>query len=371
MRNAPAAWQADLLAQSMQVASAMEAKAHTRVRARLQKDVACAAIDIGMIDVGIRFAEAIQDWRRGEVLAIAAQALARKGDRQSAEACVARAVQVANGTEAAKQERLNVEIARALALLGNVEQARQFGARASQELTGQVEAELVAQVPIDELDRQCDAFDRAIATGSLDIVRSGVDGYFSVWTRMRSDGMRGARAEKAIRSALTALPPSMQIETQLRLADALDETGQHAACMQALESAMNLLREGDFLPDTLGPLVRDVARAQSRHGDRTGARALVGEMLRRYEQAPSAMVDIERADYLRPLAEALQDLGEPAGALRVWTLALDAGSVNPNARPRAEDLCLTCLSMVRSGAEPTADMRARIAQIQGGLKAPW
>ncbi|MBU6152597.1 MAG: hypothetical protein KGR25_14185, partial [Chloroflexi bacterium] len=62
----------DLLAQSMQVASAIETKAHARVKARLQKEVACTAIDIGRIDLGIRFAEDIKDWRRGEVLAIVA-----------------------------------------------------------------------------------------------------------------------------------------------------------------------------------------------------------------------------------------------------------------------------------------------------------
>jgi hypothetical protein len=29
------------------------------------------------------------------------------------------------------------------------------------------------------------------------------------------------------------------------------------------------------------------------------------------------------------------------------------------------------LSMVRSGAEPTEGMHARMTDIQGGLKAPW
>lgn len=369
--KAAPSWQADLLAQSMQVASSLQTKAHARVKARLQKDVAATAIDVGMIDVGIRYADAIEDWRRGEALALAAQALARKGDRASAESCVAKAVQVAASTEPSKQERLNIEIALAMALLGNADQARQFGARAAQDLTGQVEAQLASQVPIDELDRQCDAFDRAISTGSFDIVHSGVDGYFSVWSRVRSDPARGARAEKAIRGAFAALPPSMQIDTHLRLADALDAIGQHDACMQELQTATTQLREGDFLPDTLGPLARDVALARARHGDAPQARELLADMLARYERAPTAMVDIERADYLRPLAEALQDLGDREQALRIWTLALEAGSVNPNARPRAEDLCLTSLSMVRCGAKPTEGMRTRMADIQNGLKAPW
>lgn len=355
----------------MQVASSLETKAHARVKARLQKDVASTAIEIGLIDVGIRDAEAIQDWRRGQALAIAAQALARKGDRASAEACVAKAVQVAASTESSKQEQLNLEIALAMAMLGNVEQARQYGARAPVEFTGRVETQLVSQVSIDEVDRQCDAFDKAIASGSFDIVGSGVDGYFAVWERVRTDATRGARAEKAIRAALPALPAALQIGVHLQLADALDEVGQHQACMQELQTATTMVRGGDFLPDTLGPLARDVARARARHGDASGAREMLGEMLKRYEQAPTAMVDIERADYLRALAEALQDLGDREAAMHAWTLALEAGSVNPNARPRAEDLCLTMLSMVQSGAEPTDVIRSRMTDIQSGLKAPW
>ncbi|MGA1266734.1 MAG: hypothetical protein ACO32J_06105 [Phycisphaerales bacterium] len=65
------------------------------------------------------------------------------------------------------------------------------------------------------------------------------------------------------------------------------------------------------------------------------------------------------------------DAGDRDEALRIWRLALEAGALNPNARPRAEDLCLTCLSMVRSGVEPPADMRATIRSIRSGLKAPW
>jgi hypothetical protein len=94
-------------------------------------------------------------------------------------------------------------------------------------------------------------------------------------------------------------------------------------------------------------------------------------MVSAYERSPQAIVDIERADYLRPLAEALHAMGDDVEARRVWMLALEAGAVNVNARPRAEDLCQTSLSMIRSGVEPTPEMRSRMAAIEAGLKAPW
>jgi hypothetical protein len=55
----------------------------------------------------------------------------------------------------------------------------------------------------------------------------------------------------------------------------------------------------------------------------------------------------------------------------VWILALEGGSINPNARPRAEDLCMVLLSIARSGSKPTEGMRAKMAQMEGALQPPW
>ncbi|NBX26108.1 MAG: hypothetical protein EBQ99_08705, partial [Planctomycetes bacterium] len=227
------------------------------------------------------------------------------------------------------------------------------------------------RVPLEELDRQSAAFDAAIATQSLDVVRAGMDGHFAVWERVSDDAERSARAEKAIRDAIPGLPEELQIGARIRLADRLAAVGRESDARREVAEAVRLLQARERHPDVAGPLARDVAEAQARRGDVAAARTMLLEMVSRYERAPQAMVDIERADYLRPLAEALHTLGDDAEARRVWVLALDAGAVNVNARPRAEDLCLTSLSMIRAGVEPNADMRSRMAIIEGGLKAPW
>ena len=101
------------------------------------------------------------------------------------------------------------------------------------------------------------------------------------------------------------------------------------------------------------------------------AQALLAGELETYGRTSSGIVDIDRADFLRPLAEALARADERERALMTWQLALEAGRLNPNARPRAEDLCLTCLSMIRSDVEPTPDMLRTCEAIRDGLKAPW
>lgn len=362
---------APLLDQAMGVASSPPGKSHARVKSRLQRDVVVTAIEVGAFDAALRYADQIEDGRRAESLAMLAQALAKKGDLIRADQCVVRAVDLSAASEGATKERILTEVAVAFALMGQSDKARQFAGRVPQELTGRVEAEIASQAALEELDRQCDAFDRAIQTRSLDIAYSGVNGYFAVWQRVRGDEARCTRAEQAIRAAMPNFPMAFQIESLIRLSDALSAQGRQEEAVAELARARAVLMTTDFLPDTSGPIGRDIALAFDRRGDRASARQLLLDMVAAYERNPKAMVDIERADYLCPLASALAQVGDRGTAERVWSLALEAGSINPNARPRAEDLCMVMLSMARSGFEPTEGLRSTMAQIRGGLQPPW
>ena len=355
----------------MGVASSPPGKSHARVKSRLQRDVVMTAIQLNALDDALRYADRIEDWRRTEALALIAQAFANAGDRVRAEQCVMRAIDLSTAIEGSAQERALTEIAIAFAALGQTESARRFAGQVPQELTGRVEAVIASQVSLEDLDRQCDAFDRAIQTGSLDVVRSGVHGYLAAMQRARGDGARCARAEQAVRSALPSFPAEIHIEFLIRLSEALLEQGRTDEAMAELERARELRATCDFLPDTSGPIGRDLALAFERCGDGVRARQLLLEMLAAYERDPSAMVDIERADYLCPLASAFSQLGDQETANRAWILALEGGSINPNARPRAEDLCMVLLSIARSGSKPTEGMRAKMAQMEGALQPPW
>ncbi|NBU42426.1 MAG: hypothetical protein EBS51_16815 [Planctomycetia bacterium] len=302
---------------------------------------------------------------------MAAQAFARSGNREAARTCLETAIGVLPSSEDWMRERLITEIGVAYACLGETDEARRYGALVPAELTGRVEGELVAKLAPEALDLQCDAFDQAIATRSLDIVRSGVDGYVAVLQRSTGDAARASRAETAIRKAMVELPPNLQVEVAVRLATAIGAAGRRDEALRDLVAAENLFNTLNLAADTAGPLARDLALGFVKAGDDAHARTLLLTLLARYERAPGDMVDIERADYLRSIAEALREAGDRDSAVRVWSMALDAGALNPNGRPRAEDLCLTCISLARAGDPISPALRERIAAIQGGLKAPW
>ena len=72
-----------------------------------------------------------------------------------------------------------------------------------------------------------------------------------------------------------------------------------------------------------------------------------------------------------PIAEAYAAMGDRDTALATYRLAMDQAVINPNSRPRAEDLTMICRSMALGAVEPDAALWARMRQIHQGLGRPW
>ena len=324
-----------------------------------------------MIELALSYGSRIADWRRGEVLALAAQRFARAGDVPRARTCLAGALDVAATSTGWMRDRVLTEVAAVHVILGEIDEARGLAAQVPLEDTGRVEAALSGLVQDSELDRQADAFDQAIATKNFDLARSGIDGYLAWYARVAKDPARADRALKAIRAAVPDLPRDLQVTYSVKLADALAAQGHREECTAELAAAARILAQTEFLPEDVGPLTAAVARARARHGDERGARELLASALDTYSARHGEIADVFRAGYLRPVAEALAAVGDPDGARACWMMALDAGATNPNSRPRAEDLCRTSASMVRAGIEPNAVMGQRMSEIRAGLGEPW
>ena len=81
------------------------------------------------------------------------------------------------------------------------------------------------------------------------------------------------------------------------------------------------------------------------------------------DQKGEGIIDIYRARAIIPLARAYHTIGDPETALTIYKQAVEAGMVNPNKRPRAEDLSSICCSMAQDGIQPDAELWARMQQI--------
>jgi tetratricopeptide (TPR) repeat protein len=360
-----------LVAAAEEVADSIPVNPHARDRAIMQEEAVKGWIalgDLGRAETGMR---RIGDWRRGEATALVAQARATRGELDAARALAAEARELAGREEDWKRDRIGAEVARTLATTGDLSQVDGLVDPTATAEAANVAAAMTAVVPADRLETQAAIFDQAIAVGAFDLVRGGLDGYLAIMRRADCDDAWRTRAVKAIDGALPGLPYDLRVQYLVALADALAARGRAAEARACLDRADGVMASAGFLPEDIVPIGAPIAAARTRVGDREAARAAFRALRATFESRREEVVNLRRATSWRALATGFMGLGDRADAEACFAAALEDGALNPNARPRAEDLCMTLLAMARSGFVPTDSMERRIREIRAGLVDPW
>ena len=361
-----------LLGRAEQVAVLIPSPSFEKDRARMQLAVVECCLANGMLDDAARFAAPMEvTWRRGEAHALVAQAFARAGDAQRAREFAERAAGGASDYPDWAAARVRAGAAKAFVILGDLDRADRLVGPGDPAMMGEVQAVSVERAPLAELDAKADMFDKAIATRNFDLAKGGIDGYLALLGRFSADPARMERATKALDEAIPGLPFDLQVAYRARMAERLRSAGAAERSAREIAAAVRLFETTTFLAEDIAPVGASLARSRARLGDSEGARRQLDGLEAAYRSRIAEITDLRRATSLRALAEARQEIGDRERAMRLWAEALDAGALNPNARPRAEDLCATLVSMAGSCAEPTPAMEARIAEIRSGLVAPW
>lgn len=360
-----------LLTTAFAVASSMPVDPHGRDRSRLQEAVARACLDSDMVDQAAKLADQMQGWRRGHVIALCGQYFARRGQADSARDCADRALLVDVGDTTWGKDVVVTEVAKIYVLLGDESRAYSLVAVGQPTERGQVETARTARVPMDQMDGQADMFDQAIATGNFDLARGGIDGYLVWLDRVIDDAPRRARALTALSGAFSGLPLDLQVRYRVQLAEVLYSRGYKELAKTEVDRASALFKETVFLPEDTAPLGAVIAKARFRMGDADSARSELRALRAAYNAQSDLIVNLRRAASLRALAEGFLLLGDSDDAVESYKAALDAGAINPNARPRAEDLSATCVSMAMSGFQPSPEFMLRIDNLRAGLVDPW
>jgi hypothetical protein len=222
-----------------------------------------------------------------------------------------------------------------------------------------------------ELEERLGALDAATAKGSFDQVRSALEEYASLFERFYGDRAHRAALESKIDAAARKLPPQIRIEVGAELVDAALAHGDADEARRLIEK-LEALREGSrWTAEQEIPLLAQSAILRHRVGDDDFARAATAKAGSLFDERHDTIVDIDRADALRAIAEAQQCLGDRLLARATYARALEAGVENPNSRPRAEDLSATCCSMAAQRFEPDAKLWKRIREIRDALGNPW
>jgi len=382
-----APWRSELLDLAFDAASAFPLNPHIKNRSRAQADVVVAALEIDQPDLALSCAKNIANWRQGEAIASIAYHQAEQGRLARVHELLAAAQKIADAggvttdeklpsdgietTQEWRSDRIRARIASTYVLLGqnNLADAAAFGADASE--TAPIQAERSRKISGEHFDEHMTRLDALVATGSFDALGSALGSYAELFARFYDDVERRAKIEEKIHVAWAKLPIQVRIEVQERLVDTAIDADDEKKALELLDSASAMLVGTNWTVEDDVPLRAKLAALRARAGDVDTARADADAALASYDGGRERIVNIYRARVLRPLAEAYVAIGDFEKARTMYARTIEEGALNPNSRPRCDDLVATVCSMVVRDVEPDAALRSRIAEIRSKLGQPW
>lgn len=364
-------YRVELLNQAFETATRIPTEPHIKDRSREQESVAMVALELEQPRLALDFADRIANWRRGSVYAEVALYLVKQGREEMVEDLIDKAAEVATTTEDWRRDNIRVKIAQVHTWLGDEQRAGEFSLGVEPSEAGKVqhaEAELAAE---GDFDAQMAALDALVAGQNFDIIQNSLAAYVALYDSFFDQPERRDAITEKIRGTWNPMPIFIRFETvvdQAKVAlehEDLEETKRH------LDEAAAFLVDYDWPLELLLPMRADVVKLRYQSGDEEGARLEADQAMAGYEENFKQITDIWRAGALIPLAEAYHLMGDSQAARQVYVRALDEAWVNPNSRPRAEDLSEMARSMARVGFEPDEELWQLIRERHKDLKSPW
>ena len=359
--SAVAATQQRLLDLAFEAVSKFPLDPHVKNRSRAQESVAVAWLELDRPEQALRCIEGIANWRRGTGYADVAIHLLRNGVTDGVRGYLERATEIADrhGQDGVDQEwrldRIRARVALAQALLEGRKSA------ADQTVSGES----------NRFDARLEELRVAFESGSFEVQREILDEYVDMFDRFYADTERRARLIDRAKAGFAKLPPMARIVTLEALVKHAIAHGDEHQAGALLDHAQDVLKAFSWRPEDEIPLLGRLAGQRARAGDAAKARREAYVALGSFEVGQGEMADIYHAGALRPIAEAFELMGERAVALATYRRAVEAGVHNPNSRPRADDLCATCVSMAMVSFQPDAELLARLIRIASELGEPW
>jgi tetratricopeptide (TPR) repeat protein len=366
-----ATFQSDLLSVAFETASAIPIDPHVKDRSRSQEAVVAACLTLDQPDRALKWIPHIDDWRQGAAYADLALYCAQHDHTEHVQEYLNRASQIAETASDWRRDRIRVKIAVTHAWLGDERKAAEFEAGVTESESHKVDAARAAHISTADFDNQIKVIDATVATGNFDLVRNALESSTRLFDRFYDEEDRRSAVEDKIKSSWKALPTMLRIELMMSMAGFALGHNDQAKALSLVNEAWHMMEADHWTAEDHVALMSRLARLRARTGDRETAHGEADAALSLYEAQRDNIVNIFRAESLRPLAEAYQSMGDSAAALSVYKKAIEEGVVNPNSRPRAQDLCATCCSMAVNALEPDAELWKRIHQIREGLDQPW
>lgn len=364
-------YQDKLLDIAFEISSKIPVKPHIKDRSRSQEAVVKISLKLGQPLRALRYIDKIDNWRRGSCYADLAFYCATNGYTDKIEQYLDLAIQISKDTEGWRRDQLRAKIAKTYTWMGQPQQANQFNISEASSEMGEIVAVKAIIADKDSFDKQVKELEELIVPGNFDMEKSALKAYTHLFNRFYDNKKRRSALEMKIKTSWNKIPIFARIELLIDLAaSSLGHSDQEKA-LELVNEAQVLIDGAQWSPEYKIKLMAKLTKLRFQAGDIRKAKTNLDSLQIFFDTQRNNIVNIYRAEALCLLAEAYQLMGETAIALKVYKKAIEEGVVNPNSRPRAEDLSSSCLSMALHNVDPGTKLYARIHQINKRLGAPW
>lgn len=362
----------ELLNIAFDVASAIPKEPHIKDRSRSQEEAISAALELGQVQYAINSVELIDNWRRGVCYAEIASHLAKhQVSDPVVDQYLMQAEKIAEQAGEWRRDRVLASIGQARIWLGQDERSDELQMQLAEDEAGKIVAARSLRIEEEQLESHLESLDMLAASGGFDAARHTLAGLVRLYGRFYSNASVRPRIEERIRETWIAVPVAIRLELLLQMADAALTEDDPGEAMRIVNEATIMLDSSGWRSEHDIPVRARLASLRGRAGEVDAAAEELRFATARFETDYEMILNIDRAGVLRTIAEAWHSLGEIEASLAEYRRALDEGLVNPNARPRAQDLSATCLSMAMIGVQPDDAMWVRIRTIREKLGHPW
>ncbi|MFP4356710.1 MAG: hypothetical protein ACLFUJ_16485 [Phycisphaerae bacterium] len=347
---------------------------HHKDRARAQQQVVEGCIASKLPEQGLQYARKIRNWRRGAAIAELAIYHARIGQAAQSKQLQIEARQIADLHNGWRRDEILVRLMRARGILQDREAATELlGEFSEPEAAGQVAA-TVGLITQDQTPMQAaESLRGQIASAAekrlFDLTRNLLFSAARLLEEHYSDADLRVYLAESIEQGMAAgrIPIFIRIELLLELSETASAAGDSEAASEWMTKAQTL-KDGSRWPLRFGiGITARLAEGWQGAGQAEKADALFAASLNQFNDNLEKIQNFDRAEILRTIAESLVDSGRAAQAREVYSQAVEQGAVNPNLRPRAEDLVATAVSMATTGVLPDRSLWSRMRQIRESL----
>ncbi|MCU0863230.1 MAG: hypothetical protein MUC36_05535 [Planctomycetes bacterium] len=377
-------FQLELLRTAFAAASKFPLDPHHKNRSRAQEVAVAAAFELDQPELAIELAADIRDWRRGCAHADYAWVMATRGRRPEAEQHLKLARQVQQGArddqngQEWRGDMIALKMSRAYAALGDREQAAAAAAAIDVATThavdaswAQTAAERVRLLPPELAAKELAELDLGFPTMTLGQQGTALALMARLHERFFTDAPLRAELEQRLTVRYDKVMPALRLDALATMVRTSVARGERDGARALVAAARGIVTNHRWRAEDRLPQAARLCELQFLVGDADRAKVEAEQALGEWHREREQIIDIFRAESLRPLALAWHTMGEADLARDLLAQVLEEGMENPNSRPRCDDLVDTLVAMAVRGIDPTASLWPRIREIVAGLGEPW